>query len=116
MGSLLDEGFFGFGDQGFDGGFISDGEVGEDFAVDFDAGGLEAFHKSAVGETMSTSGGVDALDPQVAEGAFPDFTVAVVVDHGFPHGVFGVAEVGGTEAAESFGFIDGALAALATGW
>lgn len=94
MGSLLDEGFFGFGDQGFDGGFISDGEVCEDFAIDFDAGSLEAFHKSAVGETVGTSGSVDALDPQVAEGPLADFAVTVVVGEGLPDGIFGVTEVG----------------------
>jgi hypothetical protein len=110
------------GDQGLDGGFIGDGEVGEDFAVDLDAGGLEAFHKSAVGQAVGAGGGVDALDPQVAEGALADLAVTVVIGQGLPNGVFGVAEVFGTqglrmkksEDLESEIGIKGCAAALAT--
>ena len=114
-GGLLFEGFFGLSDQGLDSGFVGDSEVGEDFAVEIDAGGFEAFDKSAIGHAVSAGRRVDALDPQVAEGALADFAVTIVVEQGFPNGIFGVTEVFGTEAAVSLGFLNGALAALATG-
>lgn len=114
-GGLLFEGFFGGSDQGFDGGFVCHSKVCEDFAIEFDAGGLDAFDKSAVGEAMGAGGRIDALNPQVAEGPLPDLAVTIVVEQGFPNGIFGVTEVFGTEAAVSLGFLNGALAALATG-
>ena len=37
-------------EDGFEGRFISHGEVGEDLAIEFETGGFEALHESAVGE------------------------------------------------------------------
>ena len=59
--AFLGGGFCGFvlqglGDgveDGFEGGLVGDGEIGEDLAVEGDAGGGEAFHKSAVGEAVA---------------------------------------------------------------
>src|SRR2546429_1433919 len=39
---------------------VADGEIGEHFAVDLDAGLLEAVHQAAVGQLVQPRGGVDA--------------------------------------------------------
>src|SRR3990172_3234024 len=49
-------------------GRLADGKLGQDLAVDLDPGFAEAADKSAVGQTVQPDGGVDALDPQGAEG------------------------------------------------
>src|SRR3954447_7342898 len=46
---------------------IAHGDVGQDLAVELDAGQLQAVHERAVGEVVLARGGVDARDPQAAE-------------------------------------------------
>src|SRR5262249_4521338 len=57
----------GLANQCLEGLGLSDSKIGQDFAVDRDAGALEAADKSAVGQPVLAHGGVDALNPQGAE-------------------------------------------------
>ena len=52
-------------------------EIGEDFAVDLDAGLVQPVDKSAVGQADLASGGIDALNPQGAEIALSVLAVAI---------------------------------------
>src|SRR5512135_1974009 len=56
---------------------IADGEIGEDFAVDFHAGLAQAVHQPVVREVVQPGGGVDARDPETAELAFLAAPIAV---------------------------------------
>ena len=44
---------FGLGEDGLEGGFVRHGEVGEDLAIELDAGGFDAFHEAAVGQAVA---------------------------------------------------------------
>src|SRR5581483_962219 len=55
---------------------LVDGEIGQHLAVDDDAGLGEPVDKSAVGQAEGTDGGVEALDPERAEGALLALAVA----------------------------------------
>src|ERR1700679_2745046 len=55
------------------------GEVGQDFPVDLDAGLSEAADKSAVGQVVEATGGVDPLDPESAEIPLLLFAADIVV-------------------------------------
>src|SRR5271167_4264802 len=57
-------------------GWLVDGEIGQHLAVHDDPGFAEAGDKSAVGEPEAADGGVEALDPQSAEGALAPLAVA----------------------------------------
>ena len=48
---------------------IVDSKVGKHFAVDFDSCFVEIAHELRVGKTFQTSGSVDSLNPESAEGA-----------------------------------------------
>ena len=65
-------------DDGAEGGRLVHGEVGEDLAVDLDAGLAEAVDEARVGQVgvMLADRGVDPLDPERAEGALADLAVA----------------------------------------
>ena len=63
-------------------------EVGEDFAVDLYAFGMEKAHKAGVGETFRACGGVDTLYPEGTEVALFDLTVAVRIGETFFPSVF----------------------------
>src|SRR5258708_19769146 len=56
---------------------VSHGEIGENLAVDLNAGSLEPVHQLTVRHPRVARGRADALDPQRAELAFPDAAVAV---------------------------------------
>ena len=71
---------------------LGDGEVGQDLAIDRDAGLGEAVDKSAVGETKGTHRGVQALDPQRAERALAPLAVAEGVLVGLLHRLLGDAD------------------------
>src|SRR3974390_2645143 len=72
-------------------GGIGGGDVGDDLAVEGDFRGLEAFHKSAVGQASFADGGIDARLPEVAEGALFGAAIAVGVLPAMVNGVGGVA-------------------------
>src|SRR3712207_6433075 len=58
---------------------IAHGDVGQDLAVQLDAGELQAVHERAVGHALEARGGVDAGDPQAAEVALAVAAVPVRV-------------------------------------
>ena len=58
---------------------LGDGKIGENFAVDLDAGVLEAVDKSAVGQAVLAGGGIDALNPEGAKIALARAAVAIGV-------------------------------------
>ena len=66
-------------------------DVGEDFAVEGDFGGFEAFHEAAIGGAGGASGGVDTNLPQRAEVALLGAAVAEGVLPAVIDGVGGVA-------------------------
>src|SRR5688572_33438355 len=58
-------------------GFVGDREIGENLAIEADVCGLQALSETAVGEALSADGRVEALNPQITEGAFARFAVAI---------------------------------------
>ena len=46
---------------------IGDGELSKSTTIEFDAGETQTLHEAVVGDAFSADGGVDALDPQLAE-------------------------------------------------
>src|SRR5882757_2922659 len=73
-------------------GRVLDGEVGEHLAVYSDAREVQAVDKSAVGQSVLAHGGVDALNPERAEGALLAFAVAVAILHGLLDRLLGDAD------------------------
>ena len=61
---------------------VGDGEVGEDLAVDLDAGQAQAGDEAAVAHAVLAGTGVDALDPELAEVTLAGPAVAVGVLQG----------------------------------
>lgn len=68
---------------------VVEGEVGEDFAVHFDAVFVEQTHQLRVAEVVHTGGSVDTLNPKSTEVAFFVFAVAIGVGKTFFPGVLG---------------------------
>src|SRR5271156_5138331 len=66
-------------DDGLERGGVGPCDVGEDLAVDFDAGQFKAVHKSRISQAFEPGRGVDALDPQGAELTLAHLAVAVGV-------------------------------------
>ena len=73
---LLERGFH-LLDNRFERRFVGDGEIGKNLAIETDAGGFQAFGETAVGEALRADGGVQALDPEIAESAFARFAIAI---------------------------------------
>ncbi len=80
---------FHFVNNGLESGGIVEGEVGENFAVDLDAGLVDEAHKLGVREILKTGCSVDTLDPESAEIAFFVLAVAVCVGETLFPGVLG---------------------------
>src|SRR5713226_8961807 len=68
---------------------ILHGEVGQNFAVEFDAARLQTVHELAVGKAAQTRRGADALNPQLAELPLAVAAVAIGEPFGAPHGFLG---------------------------
>src|SRR5881394_2543109 len=83
--SFLRQRGLGLLDDGLEGGRLADGEVGQHLAVDRNAGLGETVDEPAVGEAEGTHRGVEALDPQRAEGALAPLAVAKGVLMGLLH-------------------------------
>lgn len=77
------------GNDGLEGFGAVDGEVGEDLAVDFDAGFVEGTHQLGVRETFEAGSSVDTLNPESAKVALFGATVAERIGQTFFPGVFG---------------------------
>jgi len=82
---------------------IGGGEVGQDFAVERDLGGLQAFHEAAVGCAGGAGGGIDADLPEGAESAFLDAAVAEGVGAAVVNGIGGIAVEFGAAHPVAFG-------------
>ncbi len=78
-----------FLNDGLEGCGVVEGKVGEDFAVDLDAGFVDEAHEFGVAEAVETGGSVDALDPDGSEVVLFVFAVAVGVGETFFPGIFG---------------------------
>src|SRR5262249_30639567 len=64
-------------DQRGEGRRVVDGQVGQDLAVDLDAGQVQALDEPVVGHPVRAGRGVDPLDPELAEVALARLAVAV---------------------------------------
>ena len=82
-------GVFNFVANGLESCGVVEGEVGEDFAVDFDAGLVDQTHELGVGKVFGAGGSVDTLNPTGAEVVFFVLAVAVGVGQTFFPSVFG---------------------------
>src|SRR5258705_4003715 len=69
-----------------------DGKIGENLAIDHDAGPGEPVDKFAVVEPKRAHGRIDALDPQAAEGALAALAIPVGVLIGLLDGLLGDAD------------------------
>src|SRR3954464_11479939 len=79
------------------------GDIGQDLAVDVDAGFPDPVGELAVGQAVRTRGGVDTGDPQLAEDALLGTTVAVGILPRLHHRFLGDAEDVTAAAAETLG-------------
>ena len=73
-------------------GGVRDGEIGQNLAVDVDPGLVETVDKSAVGQAVLAHGGIDALDPEGAEGALLTLAVAILILQRLLDGLLGDAD------------------------
>ena len=94
---------------------VGHGEVGEDFAVESDPGGVESFDEAGVGHSLGTDGSGDPLDPEATELALALLAVTILILAGFVDGVLRVAVKLGTEAAEAFRAEEDAFATFPAG-
>ena len=78
-------------------------------------GGFQTFGETAVGEALRADGGVQPLDPEIAESALARFAIAIGPIFGLHRRVFRVTEKFRTAAAITFGGFDDAFAALPAG-
>src|SRR3979411_320096 len=102
-------------DNRFKGGFVGDGEIGQNFSIETDAGGFKTFGKPAVGQAVGAGRGVEALDPKITESAFARFAIAISPVFAFHGRVFGVTKKFRTATAITFGGFDDALASFPAG-
>ena len=82
-------------DESRESGFIVDGEFRELLSVEFDIERFKTGHKRAVFKTCRSASRVDAGNPEAAEFAATNASVAVCVFAGVLDGVFCVAEESG---------------------
>src|SRR5213592_1026110 len=68
---------------------VVDRDVGQNFAIESDAGGLQSLGEAAVSETVRAGGGVESLDPKIAKRALARFAVAIRPILGLHGRVFG---------------------------
>ena len=92
--------------QGFEGFRFTNGQIGQNFAIKFDACFFQAVHKSRISHVVQTGGRVDALNPQCAELPFTHAPVTVGVLTCFFHGLSGDADRIFAAARISFGGLD----------
>src|ERR1017187_2949299 len=103
-------------DQGFEGLRLADGQLGQHFAVDVNAGGQKAADKSAVGQTVLANRCIDALDPKGAEIALSELAADIGVLHRTVDGGVGRRDIVLAAAIKAFGLLEDALPAKARGY
>jgi len=84
--------------------FVGHGQVGEDFAIQNNAGRFQTFSQAAVRHAIGASSGIQPLNPQHAEIAFSCFAIAVGPILTFHGRVFGVTEKFRSASAITFRF------------
>lgn len=89
MSSLRLSGVLYLLDNGSESCGVVEGEVGQHFAVDFDAALVDEAHELGVAQVVHACGSVDTLYPEGTEIAFFVLAVAVGVGEAFFPGVFG---------------------------
>src|SRR5205085_10968301 len=94
-----------------EGGLVHHREVGEHLAIDVDLRLLQAGHEGRIGHAHLARRGVDARDPQRAEGAFSLAAIAVGVLPRLHHRLLGYAIDVLPAAAESLGLLEDLLVA-----
>src|SRR5919201_440591 len=92
---------------------VPDGDVGQNLAVELDAGQLQSVDEGAVAQAVLAGGGVDANDPQPAEVALAVAPVAVRVGVGLHDRFLGALVVRVRLAAEALGPLERRPALLA---
>src|SRR5581483_1314786 len=92
---------------------VTDGDVGQDLAVELDPGGLQSVHELGVGEAVLACGRVDSGDPQAAEVALAVAAVAIAVLVGLEHRFLGGAVMTAGIAPVALGQLQGGAALLA---
>src|SRR5436190_24213601 len=92
---------------------VADGDVREDLAVQLDLGEPHAVHELAVRHALTTSGGVDAADPEATEVALPVAAVDVGVAVGLEQRLLGALVGRMSLAAEALGALERGPALLA---
>src|SRR3954465_6467949 len=97
---------FGLLDDGLECRRLADREIGQHLAIDRDAGLREPVDKSAIGDPEGTHRGVQALNPQRAEGAFAPLAVAEGVLVGLLHRLLGNADGVLAPAVETLGGLE----------
>ena len=93
-------------------GEIGDGEIGQDLAIDLDAGSVETGDEPAVADVVQTARGVDALNPEATELALLGATVAERVLTGLHHLLVGGADGTALVAVVTLGALENLTAAL----
>lgn len=102
-------------DEAGEGDGVIDREVGENFAIESDAYGIEAFDEAVVVEAVGAASRANSLNPEAAEVAGAGFTVSIGPILSFVDGVFGVTEQLAPGSAKAFGFLENAFPPLTAG-
>src|SRR5918998_4019506 len=103
LGGLLRQGGLGALHIGGESRRLVDGQLGQDLAIDLDPSLAETVDKSGIGQAMHADRGVQALDPESAEGALLVATVASGILHALLDRLLGDADGILATAVEAFG-------------
>src|SRR5207248_6878428 len=90
-------------------------EISQDFAIETDACRFQTFCQPAISHAVGASRRVQALDPEIAEGALASFAIAIGPVLALHGRVFGVAEKFRSASAIAFGFLYDTFASLPAG-
>src|SRR3954449_4586119 len=99
-------------DQGGEGGRLVHGQLGQDSAVQLDAGELEPLHEPVVGHVVQAGRGVDPGDPELPEVTLARLAVAGVVGRRVEQLLLGLAVQPRTRTAVAGGGLEGRPALL----
>lgn len=102
-------------DEAGEGDGVIDREVGENFTIEGDAYGIEAFDEAVIVEAVGAASRADSLNPEAAEVAGAGFTVSIGPILSFIDGVFGVAKQLAPGSAKALGFLENAFPPLTAG-
>src|ERR687893_2729980 len=109
LGGLLRQGGLGALHIGGESRRLVDGQLGQNLAIDLDPSLAETVDKSGIGHVMHPDSGVEALDPESAEGALLVATVARRILHALLDRLLGDADGVLAAAVEAFGGLQNLL-------